>query len=98
MSHYDELRHEAYLNETQEQDVHHYKRDWMRRKKTSPFVHIKSDLDVKAKDWCRRNISRQSWSMTTWTGVLQHTIHFENTGDANRFKDEVLNPNCKGML
>jgi hypothetical protein len=93
MSHYDELRHIEYMKEisanpTTPLDIADYKRKWMSRVHQAVEVH--SDLDIVAKDWCRRNLKRHAWSMSTWTGVYEHTFHFENQDDAYDFRKEFI--------
>lgn len=64
------------------QMISDYKQQWM---KNSHPVRLHSDLDVKGKDWCRKNLDRWQWSMKTWTDVYEHTFHFEDIEDAKAF-------------
>jgi len=63
------------------QETFEYKQRWL----PGYAVRLHSDLDWKGKDWCRKRISRESWSMTTWTNVYEHTFHFESEIHANEF-------------
>ena len=74
------------------QEIFEYKMRW------SPgySVPIHSDLDWKAKDWCRKNMDRHRWSMDTWTNNYEHTFRFERKHDADLFAstfNEWVNPN-----
>lgn len=68
------------------QEIFEYKQKW---RGDSWNVRLHSDLDVRGKDWCRKNIPREEWSMTTWTDVYEHTFYFHFQGDANAFKDAM---------
>ena len=63
-------------------EIHEYKLKW------SPGISIPvhSDYADKGKTWCRRNLSRHQWSMTSWTHVYEHTFHFEFDQHAIAFK------------
>ena len=63
------------------QEIFEYKQRW----KPGYSVRLHSDLVNEAKTWCRRRIERQSWSMTEWTNVYEHTFHFESEIHANEF-------------
>ena len=65
-------------------EIFDYKRNWMPGYK----VRLHSDLDVRGKDWCRKHLERHQWSMAPWTGVYEHTFHFELEYDADRFREE----------
>jgi hypothetical protein len=67
------------------QEVSDYKCRWMISGNNHP-VRIHSDLVDQAKTWCRRNLERQYWSMTSWTNVYEHTFFFELESNANQFK------------
>lgn len=59
-----------------------YKTKWM---KNSFPVYVHKDCDIQGKGWCRRNLSRQSWSFKPNTNVNEHTFYFEDEGDAEMF-------------
>jgi hypothetical protein len=92
MSHYDELRYAEYMKEIENdpqtpQEISEYKRRWMAKAHSS--INFHSDLSVKAKDWCRRNMKRHEWSMSTWSNVYEHTLHFECPNDASSFQEFI---------
>lgn len=64
-------------------DIFDYKRKWA----PGYQVRLHSDLDIKGKDWCRRNLERWQWSMTSWTNVYEHTFNFEFEKSAEAFKE-----------
>jgi len=64
-------------------EIFEYKMKW---KPESHRVHIHSDLDVQAKDWCRKHIDRTEWSMDTYTDVYEHTFYFHSEHDARDFR------------
>lgn len=66
------------------QEIFEYKLKWA----PGHLVDIHSDLDWKAKDWCRKHIDRQRWSMDTYTDVYLHTFRFEREKDAIEFSKE----------
>jgi hypothetical protein len=68
------------------QEIHDYKTRWL-IKNGNP-VKIHSDLDVEGKFWCRRNLERHQWSMTTWTDIYEHTFFFEDPIAAQNFEIE----------
>ena len=72
------------------QEVTDYKLKWYPGHEV--FVH--SDLDVKAKDWCRKHFERQHWSMDKFTDVYEHTFRFERQTQATKFKEEFVDANC----
>ena len=63
-------------------EIGDYKRNWW----PGDMVRLHSDLDVKGKEWCRKNLQRWEWSMTTFTNVYEHTFHFEKEENAVAFK------------
>ena len=65
-------------------EISEYKQRWMSKEETYA-VRLHSDLDWKGKDWCRKRIPRESWSMSTWTNVYEHTFYFESEIHANEF-------------
>jgi hypothetical protein len=69
------------------QEIADYKMHWMPR---NP-VRIHSDLSDHAKTWCRRQLERHQWSMTTWTAIYEHTFFFENIKAAQNFEMEFSN-------
>jgi hypothetical protein len=67
------------------QEIAEYKQRWkMRGEYFSVPIH--SDGDWRGKSWCRKNLQRQQWSFSTYTGVYEHTFYFENESDALKFK------------
>lgn len=66
------------------QEIFEYKLGW------SPgiSVAIHSDLDWKAKNWCRKNLDRQYWAMDLYTDVYEHTFRFEHEHHAKQFAIE----------
>ncbi len=69
------------------QEIAEYKQRWMRTGNNNP-VRLHSDLDTQGKTWCRRNLERHQWSMTTWTNVYEHTFFFENADHAELFEQQ----------
>lgn len=67
------------------QEVFDYKNKW---KPNATIVDVHSDLAVKCKDWCRKNLARQQWSMDTYTSVYSHSFHFEDKLSADAFAEE----------
>ena len=65
-------------------EIFDYKRNWMPGYK----VRLHSDLDVRGKDWCRKNLERHKCSMAPWTAVYEHTFHFEDDEAAKKFEQE----------
>ncbi len=49
-------------------------------------VRLHSDLVTDGKQWCRRNLQRQEWSVTTYTNVYEHTFHFEEIENGKLFE------------
>lgn len=72
------------LSKATPQEISDYKNSWM---KNNFPVRLHSDLDVKGKDWCRRNLERWQWKMNTYTDVYEHTFHFEHKEDADDFRE-----------
>lgn len=66
------------------QEVFEYKQRW----KPGHTVRLHSDLVDQGKTWCRRQLSRETWSMTEWTDVYEHTFHFEDAAAAQNFAME----------
>lgn len=73
------------LSKATPQQISEYKQKWMMNGGFPVKLH--SDLDIKGKDWCRRNLERWQWKMNTWTNVYEHTFWFEFEDDANDFKE-----------
>ena len=67
------------------QEIFEYKNKW---KPDAFVVDVHSDLDVKCKDWCRKNLNRWEWSMDTFTGVYAHTFYFEHGPSAVAFREK----------
>lgn len=63
------------------QEIFDYKLKWA----PGFEVGVHSDLDVKCKDWCRKNLNRQEWAMDTYTDVYEHTFRFEKSENAFEF-------------
>lgn len=68
------------------QEVSDYKMRWMRE--GGHNVRLHSDLDVKGKDWCRKNLERHQWSFSLYTDVYEHTFHFEDQYMSQQFAQE----------
>ena len=69
------------------QEIAEYKQRWMSTGNNNP-VRIHSDLADRAKTWCRKNLQRHEWSMTTWTDIYEHTFFFEHAESAEQFKQQ----------
>ena len=63
-------------------EIFEYKQSWRAK---AHKVRLHSDLDIKGKDWCRRNLERWQWSMDTYTNVYEHTFLFEHEEDSLEF-------------
>jgi hypothetical protein len=63
-------------------DIFEYKNRW---KPNGYSVRLHSDLDWQGKDWCRKNLQRWQWSMTSWTNSYEHTFLFEDEQHAIEF-------------
>lgn len=74
-------------------EIFEYKRSWM---PNAYQVDVHSDLDVKCKDWCRKNLERWQWSMDTYTDVYSHSFYFENDLHGKRFTQEFIDWVDKG--
>ena len=72
------------------QEIADYKQQWMSTGDNNPVRHH-SDHDTQGKTWCRRQLERQQWSMTTWTDVYEHTFFFEDIRAAQNFEMEFVN-------
>ncbi len=66
------------------QDMADYKMRWKMAGGHRVLSH--SDWHIEHKDWCRRNVERQSWSFEIYTGAYEHTFWFELEKDAEAFK------------
>ena len=66
-------------------DVFEYKNSW----KPGYTVRLHSDVVDRGKTWCRRQLEKQEWSVTTWTAPYEHTFHFENIYAAQNFEMEM---------
>ena len=67
------------------QEQHEYKMRWM----PGYPVRLHSDVSDQGKTWCRRQLERHQWSVTTWTHVYEHTFHFEDVQAAQNFEMEM---------
>ena len=63
-------------------EIHEYKLKWL----PGFSVRLHSDMVDEGKKWCRRNLQRSDWSMSSWTAVYEHTFHFENVLNAQNFE------------
>ena len=72
------------------QEIAEYKQRWMSTGNTNP-VRLHSDLADQGKTWCRRQLERHQWSMTTWTAVYEHTFFFESQHVSQQFEQEFNN-------
>ena len=79
----DKLRYRRYNTIMTPQERADYKMRWMATENNSVRLH--SDLDAEGKTWCRRNLERHQWSMTTWTYPYEHTFFFELKEHAEDF-------------
>ena len=66
------------------QDIFEYKLKWKDKASVVPFH---SDIHWWAKDWCRKNLQRWQWSMTTYTAPYEHTMLFEKAEHAKEFEE-----------
>lgn len=64
------------------EDVSEYKKTWA----PGVVVKISSDLDLKAKDWCRKHLERHEWALDVFTSEKEHTLRFEHNHHAKLFK------------
>ena len=67
------------------QEIHEYKLRW----KPGYTVRLHSDVVDRGKTWCKRQLERHQWSVTTWTDVYEHTFHFEDIRAAQNFEMEM---------
>lgn len=67
------------------QEIFEYKNSW----KPGYTVCLHSDIADKGKTWCRRNLEKHQWSVTTWTDVYEHTFHFEEQRLAQEFESAM---------
>ena len=74
------------------QEQHDHKLKWL----PGYPVRLHSDLDIRGKTWCKRNVERHQWSFTTYTNVYEHTFHFELEEHAEQFKIKFLDWVNKG--
>lgn len=74
------------------QEIHDYKLKWM----PGYSVNVHSDLHIDCKYWCRKYLTRQEWSMQTYTHVYAHTFYFEKESASERFKTEFADWINKG--
>lgn len=68
------------------EEISEYKEQWLDR---ATSLAVPSELDVKGKDWCRRHLERQCWSMIAFTGPAEHTFRFEHEQDATEFAKDI---------
>lgn len=66
-------------------EISEYKNRWMST--GNPYsVEIHSDFSDPAKAWCKRNLERYEWTMTSWTDVYEHTLFFEKRKSGENFE------------
>ena len=70
-------------------EIAEYKQRWKAQDGNPVRVH--SDLDVQCKNWCRKNLKRHEWSMTSYTNVYEHTFYFEHLNTSQQFEHEFYN-------
>lgn len=63
------------------QEIFEYKQQW----KPGYSVRLHSDVVDRGKTWCKRQLEKHRWSVTTWTDVYEHTFHFEAAVAAQNF-------------
>lgn len=63
-----------------------YKTKWL--KDCHNISTFDSDLEFDAKRWCRENLEQQQWDFTKFTGVYEHSIHFETDKFKTEFEKE----------
>jgi hypothetical protein len=68
-------------------EISQYKQRWMMRGAT--YVCVNEDLDIKGKDWCRKNLERTQWSFSRYTNIYQHTFWFEDLESALEFNKAI---------
>lgn len=68
------------------QEIADYKQRWMRD--GGHAVRLHSDIDVRGKDWCRKQLERHQWSFLPHTAVYEHTFFFEDIYAAQNFEME----------
>lgn len=69
------------------QEIFEYKQQW----KPGHTVRLHSDVVDRGKTWCKRQLEKHQWSVTTWTDVYEHTFHFEDAATAQHFVMEFNN-------
>lgn len=67
------------------QEIFEYKQRW---RPYSWAVAVHSDYDWRVKDWCRKHLERQQWSMDTYTDVYEHTVLFEHQHHMQQFMED----------
>ena len=68
-------------------NISEFKASW----RPSAFkVKIDSEFDVKAKDWCRKNLKRHEWSFNLFTNEYEHTFLFMNEHNAIEFEEALI--------
>ena len=71
-------------------EIAEYKNRWL-REGTAYSVPVHIDLTDRAKTWCRRQLERHQWSVTTYTDVYKHTFFFEDPKAGQNFQMELQN-------
>lgn len=66
------------------QDKFDYKMRWW----PGHQVRIHSDLDWKARQWCKRTLESEDVGFTSFTDVYEHTFHFKDIKAAQNFEME----------
>ena len=65
------------------QEIADYKLKWM----PGASIRLHSDLVDLGKTWCKRNVDKQSWSVSTWTAPYEHTFYFEDVNASKAFAE-----------
>jgi len=65
-------------------EISEYKLQW----KPGYTVRLHSDLRSQGKDYCKVQMMKQQWDISTYTNVYEDTFHFEYLQDAKMFKSQ----------
>ena len=66
-------------------EIFEFKRSWL----PGHTVRLHSDVADKGKTWCRRQLERPNWSVTTWTDNYEHTFHFNELASSEAFVKDM---------